>query len=145
ETGQAKRLVEQSLALYQKVEDMVGCASALYRLGKLARVQGDHERAIRHSTESLALARGLGDRDCYAAALYTMGHVAFQQREFGRATALFTESLGLRRALESRLGVADCLAGLAEVGVAAGQLESAARTLGWLESHLDTTNLYLDP
>jgi len=59
--------------------------------------------------------------------------VALRRGEFGQAGSLLTESLTLFRALDQKRNIALCLTGVAEIAIAEGQPERAARLLGAAE------------
>jgi hypothetical protein len=56
--------------------------------------------------------------------------VAASRGDPGRATGYLCESLAVRRELGERLGIAECLEGLAAVADGTGQPDRAARLLG---------------
>jgi len=57
----ARELFEQSLELFQRLENDRGIASLLGNLGDLAAVVGDYERAVNLSRQSLAILERLHD------------------------------------------------------------------------------------
>ena len=59
--GRAEDHLEQSLALYEELDDRRGVAEVTDVLGGVAREQGDYEQARALHEESLALSRELGD------------------------------------------------------------------------------------
>src|SRR5262249_24552660 len=62
-----------------------------------------------------------------------LGRVTYVQGQYGAARALFQESLAIFRELGNKHGIAASLEGLAEVVVAGGQPERAARLFGAAE------------
>ena len=62
-------LLEESLALFRRLEDGFGVAIVLAELGQAVRAWGDCDRAAALSEEALALGRRLGRRDATAVAL----------------------------------------------------------------------------
>ncbi len=93
---QGVMLYEESLALWQRLDDKRGIAAALRELGIVANVRGD-ARALPLLEESLALSRELGDASGIAAVLSYLGVAAFTQSRLEQAAALFEESLALGR------------------------------------------------
>jgi tetratricopeptide (TPR) repeat protein len=69
EHERALTLHEESLALYDKLEDKAGVAIALVNLGDVAQAQGDRERATAMYEKALALHRELGNERGVARAL----------------------------------------------------------------------------
>ena len=71
--------------------------------------------------------------------------MAWQEGDAASATAHLTESLALRRELGERLGIAECLEGLATVAAGTGQPERAARLLGAAEALREAIGAPLPP
>jgi tetratricopeptide (TPR) repeat protein len=61
EAGRALELHEESLRLYEALQDKAGQAFALINLGDVARSLGDQEHAVSMYEEALALHRELGN------------------------------------------------------------------------------------
>ena len=104
-------------------------------LADVAHDQGNDERATALLEESVTLFREVGDRWGVAVARGSCGTVAYAEAGPGqgdtrRALALYAESLVLRRELGDKYGLAECLEGLAGVGVVQRQLEGATQLLG---------------
>jgi len=115
EYRRAVALHEESLALYQGLEDRQGIAIALYSLGNVAIKQGEYARAAALYEESLALGRQLRDARGIARALTSLGNVAFEQGDNERAAALFEEGLVLCRKLRANKLIAAVLTNLGNV------------------------------
>jgi len=125
----ARHLHEESLALYQSLNDRRGIANALENLGLVTREQGHYAAAQALHEESLAIRRALGDRRGAAISLINLGIVAYGQGDYAAAQALHQESLRIKRALGGE-GIAESLEGLAAVAGAWGEVARAARLLG---------------
>ncbi len=69
-----------------------------------------------------------------AKALACAGILAYYQGDFGGARSLLEESLAIKQDLGDKLGIAECLAVLAEVASSRGQMEQAARLFGAAEA-----------
>ncbi len=108
-------LHEESLSLYQGLEDRQGIATALNSLGNVAIKQGEYGRATALYEESLALGRQLGDARGIARALVSLGNVVFEQGDNERAAALFEEGLVLCRELRVNKPIATVLSNLGNV------------------------------
>jgi predicted ATPase len=125
----ARRLGEESLALYQHVGDRRGSALALgYLLGQVAREQGDLDRAMALCAESLALGRELGDGGIIGWACLGMGLTAVEQGDLVRAGTALREGLDCFWTRGMRWFVARCLAGL--LGVASVRWPRHVRSWG---------------
>jgi len=132
----AEERLGESLALYRKLEDRQGEASALQVLGSVARERGLYARAEGYHEESLALWRELGDESEGARSLNYLGFAAWLQEEFGRAVELCTETLGMFRRLGDSEGVVWALISLGSVALY-GSDRARAETL--LEESLATS------
>jgi tetratricopeptide (TPR) repeat protein len=91
--GPASTLGEQSLALYQRLDDQQGTAEALQLLSNAAVEQGDYQHAAAAYEESLALRRAIGDRWGMASVLNSLGILAWYQNDYALAMARYEESL----------------------------------------------------
>jgi predicted ATPase/class 3 adenylate cyclase/Tfp pilus assembly protein PilF len=95
--AQATTLLEESLALFQVLEDRVGIGGTQDHLGVIAQLQGDYVRATTLLEGSLALRREVGDKHGIAGALNNLGMVALCQGDYARARPLVEEALVLIR------------------------------------------------
>jgi tetratricopeptide (TPR) repeat protein len=121
---------ETGLAASREVDDEAQVARNLIGLGRTMVDRGDLTRATALLLEGLALAQHIQTRPEAAVALYVLGHAAWRQGDVGSASALLKESLTLRRAIGERLGIVECLEGLAMVAAGTSQPTLAARLLG---------------
>jgi tetratricopeptide (TPR) repeat protein len=110
EFGQAASLVEDSLAIYQHLEDRHGIANALNRLGLVAIDRGDTTTARALLEESLALRQELGDEIGIAWLLRGLAYVSLHwENDTATAKALAEESLSRFRRTGNVFGTADAL------------------------------------
>ena len=72
----ASALLHASIPVYRQQGDDWGLAVGISRLGIVARLQGDLDRALALSRESVQLCRGIDDRRVMANAVQTIGLVA---------------------------------------------------------------------
>jgi predicted ATPase/DNA-binding CsgD family transcriptional regulator len=93
----AKELLEESLALYQKVGDRRFVPRVLAFLGNVSIEQEDYEQAKGFYEESLALGRELGEPTAIGMALMSLGYVFLLEGAHERARALFEEAEALSR------------------------------------------------
>jgi hypothetical protein len=80
-----------------------------------------------------------------ASVTHNMGHMALRRGEPRSAQSSFVESLRLYQVLGSRIGMAECLAGLGAVALAKGDPLRAAHILGASERLRATTSLQFSP
>jgi len=131
---QATALGEESLAMLQESGGLWSRAYALRLLAASALHRGDHARAAVVAEESLEICRELGDVWAMAWVLGLQGEIALSRGDKNDAQVKFTESLRLRRASGDRLGIAECLEGLARIEAARVPAERVARLLGAAEA-----------
>ena len=93
----AKELLEESLALYQKVGDRRFVPRVLAFLGNVSLEQEHYEQAKGLYEESLALGRELGEPTAIGMAFMSLGYVFLLEGAHGRAMALFEEAEALSR------------------------------------------------
>lgn len=123
---EARRLLEQSVALCEHAPCGVQKVYTLVMLSMVCSVTQRHERARRLAEQSLELARQLGDRDAIAEALTRLGTVALNGMQVDQAQALYKEALGLYEELESRRNIASTLGRLGVTFMHQGDDASAA-------------------
>jgi predicted ATPase/class 3 adenylate cyclase/uncharacterized protein HemY len=109
DNDQAKKLIEESLALFREVGDQFGITECLNILGSIALDEGDYVRAKAIVEENLALKRKRGDKDGIAMSLSALGNLALLQADYGRAKTMYEESLILFREVKNRTFMAGAL------------------------------------
>jgi len=114
--ARAQDCLEQSLDLYQALNDRWGVADTLYTLGWLAEGLGNYDRAKRMLSESLSIRQALGDKQGTANALALLGLVALRVGQLDQGENLIRRSVALLREMGERVGLAD---GLHYLGYAA--------------------------
>jgi non-specific serine/threonine protein kinase len=124
---------EESIALFNAIEDTLDLALPLRGLGLHAFQQGDYERARSLLEQSIALCRERGDLWSLGVLLHDLGYVAKEQGDITGAASSFKESLTIRRRSDSTGGSALCLVGLAGLAVIQGRPDRAARLFGAAE------------
>jgi predicted ATPase/class 3 adenylate cyclase/DNA-binding XRE family transcriptional regulator len=125
--AKATTLLEESLGLFQALEDTAGIASTQDHLGVIAQLQGDYVRATTLLEASLALRRELGDKHGIASALNNLGMVALCQADYAQARPLVEEALALVRELGSERYIAVALNNLGIVALGQHELVQASR------------------
>lgn len=123
---QARRFLEQSLALYHDLGDQSGRAWVLNSLGDIALLQNDPRQAETTISEALRWHRANGDRLGMARSADTLGQLAQDAGDTDRAVHLYEESLALRRELGSTEGIALSLSLLGDVRRTQGDYTQAA-------------------
>jgi predicted ATPase len=128
EYAQARALAEQSLALWQTLDNTEGIVEALNTLGLVAESLGDLDQAIAVHGRGLALRRELGNPRRVAVALGNLGDVELYHQPAlpEQAIARFNESLAIYESLEDRRGMADMLVSLGDAALFQNNHEQAA-------------------
>jgi predicted ATPase len=120
---EAKRLYEQSLALYRAVGDRWGAANALSSLSWAVWSGGAYSEAKQLFEESLAIRQLLGDQRGIADSLAGLSFTALFDGEFEEAERLMQESITILQEMGIR---ADILNGLLNSGEALPALDEYA-------------------
>ncbi len=116
----------EALALCRDLDDRIGAAECLGRLGSLAHLLGDDlDRAIALGEEGLGLARSSGDPTIIARSLSRLAW-GVTRRDLRKAEALLEESLALARRSSGRVLLAAALLDLTMICVHRGHLRRAA-------------------
>lgn len=102
------------LALFRKLGDSHGIASALRGLGFIRYLQDQHMAARSLFEEALAVFRRLNDREGIAV---TLDNLAYMVNDRAEEQRLFEESLALRRRAGNLRGISSSLSGLAHVAL----------------------------
>jgi predicted ATPase/transcriptional regulator with XRE-family HTH domain len=126
----ARRAGEEALAVFQRLGQPYGIASAHNYLGDVVRLQDDWAAAEAAYTASLPVMRASGVRSDLPALLHNLGYVALHAGELAHARALFVESLALHRMVGNHAGMAEGLYGLAALAAVQRQPQRAARLFG---------------
>jgi len=125
----ARRFLEESLALYQALGRRWEASHVLLWLGDLARYQADFAEVRLHFQASLAIRSALGDRRGVAEVLIWDSHAAAELGHIDEAEALARQSYALHEELGDS---ANRVFGLGELGVMliwAGKYDEAFRVL----------------
>src|SRR5207248_7963643 len=95
----AKRMLDESLAVFERLSDSEGIASALYFLGCLAFEEGDTATASERLQRSLAVNSKIGLMQEVALCLEQLGAVEVARGEERRAACLLGVAEGLRQTI----------------------------------------------
>ena len=119
--------LEESLALFQRLEDKRGMAASLNWLGSVIYVLGKVEQGVARMKESLALYREIGDSRNSADVLFMLGSLASYRGEYDLAHKLLEESLALFEVEDEVWGRSAALHYLGLTCYAQGQYTRARR------------------
>ena len=102
-------LFEESLAIWEELNDAAGTARSLLSIGTVAAEQGDQERAIELSERAAELYSESGDQRGHALAVSNLGGIALERGEYAKASSLSEQAYGLFETLEDSEGMAFAL------------------------------------
>jgi len=100
----AQRFLDQSLSLYERLQDVWGIAASLNALGVAARDRGDYDSAQAELERSLACWRTLPDKPSTARCLHNLANVAKIRGDYPRAQAALREATGIFEQVGDRSG-----------------------------------------
>ncbi|MEM7344545.1 MAG: tetratricopeptide repeat protein [Chloroflexota bacterium] len=118
--NEAKKLLQESLIIFRKINDPREAAWTLSNLGHCISnmEEGDQLEAKQVLQESLALYKIVGDKQGIAIVLNNLGYVSYQLGDYEDATQQLQDSLELRREIGYPRGIAATLNNLGHVASA---------------------------
>ena len=116
---------QQSLIIYQAIQDRQGEANSLGNLGSAYRCLGQYELAIDFHQESLAIKRDIKDRQGEAASLGNLGSAYRCLGQYERAIDFHQQHLAISREIKDRQGEVNSLGNLGLAYYYLGQYERA--------------------
>lgn len=134
--ARATALLEENLALSREAGNPTALSWAMAGLAELALLQGDHARAQALCAEGLALSRDTGDRYATSRLLSIRGKTARARGEHERAVTSYRDSLGLAATIDASEIAGQCLLGLAQEALTAGDFSQATRLFAATTHHL---------
>jgi predicted ATPase/class 3 adenylate cyclase/Tfp pilus assembly protein PilF len=105
-------------------------AYVLVNSGEVARLRGDHQRALRVITEGVEVSRRIGDEWLLTGALINLGRVSLAAGELTPAVGFIEDALERAHRLRDRYLIAQCVEGVALLASATHRPEHAARLFG---------------
>jgi predicted ATPase/DNA-binding XRE family transcriptional regulator len=109
--------LQESLRLFQELDDRMGEAWVLNHLGQTLNLSGQHEQAVPVFEASLQLFSDLGDNLHSAWVLINLGDASLQRGEIDRAFRLLSEARDLFSALNHKRGTAAAIDRLARLAL----------------------------
>ena len=125
----AAALFEESLALWEELDDAAGTARSLLSLGTVAAEQGDQERAIELSERAAELYSESDDNRGHALAISNLGGIALERGEYAKAATLSEQAYGLFETLEDSEGMAFALVNQGFAALSQGKHDRAVELL----------------
>ena len=118
-------------------------ASGLWQVANAMRLQADYSRAEPVYAEALALSRALADQRSEAHISQELAAVVMNLGNLERAATLLKRSLSAFQKWADPLGICRCLLGFVDLQRAQGDVEQAARLLGFIEHWLQSNKIQL--
>lgn len=122
---EARRRLEQSLALLRQLGAQAEQIFALNYLGAVCSYLGDYDATQAHCSEALALAERLADQHGAAIACNILGQAAFDTRAYAEARRWHQRSLATEQATGNQWSMAFSLTNLGRVAYALGEYAEA--------------------
>ena len=123
----AERFLEQSLCLYEELNDQPGIAVSLNALAVAARDRGDYSSAQSNFERSLACWRMLPDRPAIARCLHNLANVVKVRGDYARARWALCEATDIFEELGDRSGAAWSINQQGDIARAEDDLAGAQR------------------
>jgi tetratricopeptide (TPR) repeat protein len=133
EYAEARRLREESLALWRAAGSRIAILHSLGALGHLAREQGEYAEARRCYAESLALRQEAGDPYTIAQSLEDFAELAGGEQQWERLIKLLGAAEALREAIDMPLRPRERAEYERSLAGAREKLPEAAITAAWAE------------
>lgn len=147
---EAETRYSRSLAIHRaETGSTWGMGQALNNLGEVARYRGDLAAAADFYHEALTHFQQLATHADVARALHNQAALALANRDLDAARARFRESVALFRRWGNCRGIAECIAGIAQIHIAQATGEAeyrhAATLLGFVDAYFTSVGAAMWP
>jgi predicted ATPase/transcriptional regulator with XRE-family HTH domain len=139
----AQRHADNGMLIFRRLGQPYGIGLAFNYQGDVARQRGELGRAAADYQAALPLLHAVRARSEIPAVLHNLGHVFLAQGDAAQAASVFAEGLELQRAVGNRMGMAECLVGLASTDLATEHNRRAVTLLGAVDALLASLNVPL--
>ncbi|KAA5831219.1 LuxR C-terminal-related transcriptional regulator [Saccharopolyspora hirsuta] len=140
DASRAASLVEDALGQFRKRESLPGELFALFGLGMVKGLNGEHEAGLELLAECIRLSTEHGELYWRSYALWASAQVEALRGDLERAEAAAKKALRLQRQLDNRLGIAFSIDTLAWIAQRQGKHDRAARLFGAASSVWDVVS-----
>ncbi len=121
----ARARFKEALALYRRIDGVVGEANCIQCLGEIAHACSEYETARACFEEAMAIFRRVGGVLGEANCIKNLGNIAHARSDHETARARFEEALALYRRIGGVLGEANCIQSLGDIAHARSEYETA--------------------
>jgi tetratricopeptide (TPR) repeat protein len=126
----ARRLYDESLEIYKRLDRKDALAITLHQLGGLMQETGDFEQARRLYYESLEINRKIGHQAGVAIVLYRLGALSQEMGDREQARRFYNESLEINKRFDDQASIAATLNQLGRLAYETADAEEARRLYG---------------
>jgi predicted ATPase len=137
---EAQQYADAGMAVFRQLGQPYGIGLAFNYQGDVARMRGDYGAAAECYQAALPLLHQANARSEIPAVLHNLAHIELVRADPGRAWHLFAEGLELHREIGNRMGIVECLVGLAATAILLHQPRHAATLLAVVDSLLAEIN-----
>jgi tetratricopeptide (TPR) repeat protein len=123
--AEAKRLLEESLSIYQELDIPWGIAWALESLGIVSVLHGAYEEAERNYSRGLRIFKDLNQPAPTSLTLLGLGDAAYAQQQYVKARQYYEEGLAFADQIGFQERMGDILDRLGDVALAQGKCAEA--------------------
>lgn len=128
--GEGLTRLQDALARFRAVSDLLGEVSTLFLLGMTAELSGAAQSASEWLQECIELTERCGECQWRGNSLWALGLNAMNANNLSRATELEQEALRLRKQFDGQSGIATALEALGMISAAENRNERAATLFG---------------
>jgi non-specific serine/threonine protein kinase len=141
----AESLLTEGLPLAREGGNRSLVCWAHTELGKVLTAAGEEEGALRHLEIGLEIWREISTPWGEARTLHALAGLEALRGSWSKAARLELESLGIRRRIADRLGIVECLEGLASIAIEQPDGKLAARLIAAATTQRETLGTPLQP
>jgi tetratricopeptide (TPR) repeat protein len=134
EIESAQKLLDESLALYRRMNDRNGMEFVLTAKSQMALMNGEYEQARTFLQEWVVLAEEMGNRMGRLWARARLGYVTLREGNVAEAQRILVEALEAFQKDRNKSGLAFVFDKLASLYVAIDKAEYAAHLIGWSDT-----------
>ena len=124
---EAEKCYEESLDLFESLEDKYGISQSLHQLGVIHQYRGEYAEAEKLYRKSLDILKKLGDTAGEARSLHQLAMIHQYRGEYAEAEKLYRESLDIKKKLGDTAGEAQSLHQLGVIHQYRGEYAEAVK------------------
>ncbi|RWX43998.1 Tetratricopeptide repeat-containing protein, partial [Candidatus Electrothrix aarhusensis] len=118
---EALPLYEQSLALYQEINDQAGEGTTLNNIGLIYHARGEYDKALKYLEQSLEIHREIGNRAVEGTTLNNISQIYDARSDYDKALKYLEQSLEISQNIGDRAGEGVTLNNIGQIYKARGE------------------------